>query len=138
MSLCSAGHPQLHESLSRLVLSWSHSPCGFTALRDQTAWASAETESTLRKCVQVEKALAGLKDTCVLVLLLPFTCCLHVKQFSSAGCLHSADVTCWSIFYSSCPRVGAGEQPGLWLLFLSKPVLPPGSIFSYHLKVWKV
>lgn len=73
MSLHSAVDPQLNESLLRLGLCRSHSPRGFTVPIDQQkAWASGETESTLRKCVQVENVLAGPKDTCVLVLLLAF------------------------------------------------------------------
>lgn len=59
MSLCSIGHPQLRESLSRLVLSWSHSPCGFTALIEQT-----EGTGICRNRVHPEEMCSSEKGTC--------------------------------------------------------------------------
>lgn len=61
MSSYSAVDRQWDKSLSRLCV-LEPQPHGANTPDRRKAWASEETEPNLRKCVQVEKALAGPKD----------------------------------------------------------------------------
>lgn len=97
-----------------------------------------------RNWAQPEEMCAGGKGTCRTKGCLSFNPASPTPLLPA--CMWTNPPPCWVFAQCKCHLLeylllqlfnrGAGEQPSLWLLFLSKLVLTPGTTLLHDLEVW--